>query len=278
MRQGIDGGNYYTKSSTGFKYMSGLCADSTAMGASNRIIYNGQSFTVGERRDAIENDKTSSENMLIMSLPAIGEAIKRNMLSNQKQLPTGQKVELELGVGTPLKKYGKDAENYKEYFLDRDIEFWWNGEPFHVDIKRVEVYPQGYAAYLANYEKYAELKELNVVDIGGGTIDAFMILDGMPVTDTFKTLNNGVITLVNQCKDDLDMYGIRISEAQICNSIMGEPVSHLKKDLINTICEGKRNRYIAADVITQLKERKYDFSVPTLFIGGGAMLLEKYWS
>lgn len=230
MRLGIDNGNYYTKSSTGFKYMSGLKEDSTAVAALNRITYDGRHYTVGECRNAIEIDKTSNSNMLIQSLPAIAEGIKRNMGNAVGMMPTSKSIELELGVGTPLKMYGKEAPKYRKYFIDQDLEYDWNGEKFHVLIKRVEVYPQGYAAYMANYNMFADYSELNVIDIGGGTDDAFMIRNGLPVTETFRTLNDGVITLVNKCSDILEMEGIYISESQICNAIMDKDVFHVRKD------------------------------------------------
>lgn len=269
MRLGIDSGNFWTKSSTEFSYQSG-CIECAAepVAADNRIVYENRFYSVGECRDAIETDKTENDNMFLQMLPAVGQAIVSRKLKPEQ--------ELELGVGTPLKRYGRDADKYQEYFRDRKFSFLWNGNPYSITVTRVEVYPQGYAAYLANYDKFSKYAELNVVDIGGGTVDAFRISGGMPITSTFVSLNIGVITLTNRCRDDLEPEGIYISENQICSSVKEEENLHLKAELINRVCRIQRDQYIK-DLLYRLRERGFDFSVPTLFIGGGAMLLMKFW-
>lgn len=269
MRLGIDSGNFWTKSSTEFSYQSG-CIECAAepVAADNRIVYENRFYSVGECRDAIETDKTENDNMFLQMLPAVGQAIVSRKLKPDQ--------ELELGVGTPLKRYGMEAPKYKDYFTGRKFDFQWNGNPYSIEITRVEVYPQGYAAYLANYDKFSGYKELNVIDIGGGTVDAFMISGGMPITSSFVSLNRGVINLTNKCRDDLEPAGINISENQICSSVMEMENLHLKAELIDRICRLQRDQYIK-DLLYRLRERGFDFSVPTLFIGGGAMLLNKFW-
>ena len=232
-------------------------------------LYIGDRFySVGECRDAIETDKTENDNMFLQMLPSVGQAIVTRKLKAEQ--------ELELGVGTPLKRYGRDAAKYHEYFMGRKFGFLWNGNPYSIAVTRVEVYPQGYAAYLANYDKFAKYKELNVIDIGGGTVDAFLISGGMPITSSFVSLNMGVIILMNKCLDDLEPEGIYISENQICSSVKEEENLHLKAELIDRVCRIQRDQYIK-DLLYRLRERGFDFFVPTLFIGGGAMLLIKFW-
>lgn len=269
MRQGIDSGYFYTKSSAGMKYKSGLIESvSDPIGADHRILFDSRYYSIGERRNAMELDKTADNNMLIQMLPALGYAIESRKMERRQ--------ELELGVGTPLKQYGQEWEKYREYFLGKDLDFLYNGKEYSIKINRVEVYPQGYAAYLAHYAEYGKYPELNVVDIGGGTVDAFRISGGMPVTSTFVSIRFGVITLVNSIRDELEPERIFISESQICNAVMEQENLHLKADHIDMVARIQRNEYIKS-LIYQLQERGFDFSVPTLFIGGGTMLLMKFW-
>lgn len=269
MRLGIDAGNFMTKSSTGFSYQSGMieCV-SDPVTSENGIEYDNRFYSIGETRDAMETEKTESENMFLQMLPAIGQAIECRKLKSDQ--------DLELGVGTPLKRFGIESEKYKKYFSGRTFDFKWNGKPYHIAIKRVEVYPQGYAAYLANYKDFSKYPELNVIDIGGGTVDAFMISGGMPITSSFVSMNRGVIILINRCRDDLEPDGISISENQICQSVQELDNQHLMAEQISKICRIQRDNYIR-DLLYRLRERGFDFSVPTVFIGGGAMLLNKFW-
>lgn len=267
MRLGVDSGYFLTKSSKGVAYNSGLKEhNAIPVAADNRVIYDNRFFSVGEKRDAMDMDKTSNEDMLIQMLPLVGHA----MVS--KKLNLEEKVKLELGVGTPLKEYGEKMAAYRDYFLGKDLEFVWNDYVCKAEIVRTEVYPQGYASYLSNWEEYGKYQELNVFDFGGGTVDAFRISEGMPVTDTFVSLHSGVIKLVNRIRDELEPKSIFISENQICNAVMKKEILYAEAEMISKISETESHEYVK-NVLRQLRERDFDLRVPTLIIGGGAALI-----
>lgn len=275
MRLGVDHGNNRTKSSTGYKFLSGCTSGKKKVtGLSNRVFFNETYYSVGNSRSFMKKDKTSTEDMLIQTLPCIGEAYQSRKLQ-------GNQIQLEIGVGTPLERYERDYDSYKNYFL-RDLEFEWNGIALEVEVKRVEVYPQGYAAYAANYAEYGKYRNLRIADLGGGTFDTFRIQDGDPVVESFKTQDYGINYLLDMISDTLDQEDlIDVSESQIEMAIRNqegvlESIGYMYPEKIIEIAQDMRDTYMT-NLLGKMHDRDISFQGATALIGGGALLLKDYW-
>lgn len=274
MKLGIDYGFFDTKSSEAdLKYNSGsICSSSDPIGAKYRIGYNNGFYSVGESRSFI-GDKTASEDMMIQMLPAIAEAI--NVYNTEKGESRTKDIPLDLAVGTPLKSYGIEKNKFHSYFSGRVLDFTYNGIEYGIRMNSVTVCPQGYAAYLANYEEYKKYTDINVIDGGGGTYDVFQIRGGKPIVSSFRSLKIGAINLINEISDDLEERNIRITEEQICAAVKNENVFHLKQGEIKDVAQGIAESYISS-VLQKILERGFDLSIPCLMIGGTNLMMKDY--
>lgn len=269
---GIDIGNHDTEGSNGIKYKSGVreVINTVGINPDARLIScNGKTLLVGETRNAMQYDKTSNSNMMSLALPIIAEKIE------MEYEPKTQTISL--GIGVPLTQMRNLRDKYVSYFKGQNIVFTYKGKEYNVTFGNVRCYPQGYSVLLHHYDEIIadSADEMNIIDIGGGTTDAFKLIKGKPSTETFRTLNIGVIHLLNRIRTEMDAEGIQVSDEMLLSAIRGKRIMHKKSDYIKRTCVSFTRDYVS-ELVAELEASGYDLSLPTVWIGGGYQLFKEY--
>ncbi len=263
---GLDNGNKCTKTSEGYINETGFTkSNDEPISTSNLLIYEGKFYSIGGNRLSVQMDKTVNQDAFILSLTAIADAISKAGIEGE--------VDVILGVGLPIVSYGTNKKKFREYFLRRNINFNFNKKDYYINIIDCRVYPQGYSSLITVFNSYRNLL-CNVIDIGGYTIDFFRVENGIIDVSLCYSLPNGIITLIANIQQELLKANIRLTETQIQDIIAGkEPVLFEAdiKEMIKVMSE----EYVE-NILAKIEEYGFEFRNPTVFTGGGSMLLQKY--
>jgi len=71
---------------------------------------------------------------------------------------------------------------HREYYkgADERIDFESNNVPFSISIKDVSIYPQAFAAAVTIHDEVSMYKIINIVYVGGYTVDLLQLTDFKP--------------------------------------------------------------------------------------------------
>ena len=263
---GLDNGNKCTKTSEGYIAESGFTkSNSEPISTSNLLIYEGKFYSIGGNRLSVQMDKTVNQDTFIMSLPAIADAVNIARIED--------KSDVILGVGLPIVNYGTLKKKFREYFLRQDVKFNFNKKGYAINIIDCRVYPQGYASLITVFNSYKDIL-CNVIDIGGYTVDIFRVENGIIDTASCYSLPDGIITLIANIQQELLKTNIRLTETQIQDIILGREPVIFEAD-VKEIIKIMTNEYVE-NILAKIEEYGFEFRNPTVFTGGGSMLLRKY--
>ena len=236
--------------------------------AADAIEWEGKYWALTGERLPYQWDKTANSNFFILTLFAIARQLKE-----QGELPT--EADVDLAVGLPPGHFSTLKEKFAKYFEREGVVFKYNSAPICLNIRKVFVYPQAYAAVALQTRQLMGIPQLFVIDIGGYTVDVLMLRDGKLDLRFCKSLENGVITMSNEiiCKIGA-MYGINVGDDIITSVLQGkdtvlpEPAVQLIRNSV-----GRH----AGVILDKLRELEVDLrSVPAIFVGGGALLFKPY--
>ena len=145
---------------------------------------------IGENRKAYDPDKTKTMDYYYLTLAAIAKEIE-------------------------MRKYPrKDA--FKTYLSQKkEVHFWYSGKDYHIRIKKVVIFPQGYAVIAPQIASYDG--RVNVIDVGSGTIDILQVINKKPVLSKCISLPVGILIGIDdnqkyfrmQYSMELDDYSIQ---------------------------------------------------------------------
>lgn len=232
----------------------------------NLLIYNGKYYSIGSNRFSTTFDKSADDRFFKLTLAAIAHNL------NTYSIQSGNVV---LAVGLPIASFGVLKHKFREYFVRDNITFNYNGKDYRVNIKDCYVFPQGYSAILSKAGAYKDIGGV-CIDIGGYTTDIFIIEKGLKLdVSSAISLNNGVIKLFKNIQQELIKKDIKISERQIEDALRNSSPIFFHEDVVSIINQ-KAEEYID-NLLDEVKESGYEIKInPSIFIGGGAMLLRKY--
>ena len=265
----IDHGNYAVKTSDGDSFVSGLSEHSVQPPlATDTIEWGGKYWTLTENRIPFMRDKTKDDRFFILSLFAIARK-----LSEQGSPP--YETDIDLAVGLPPEHFSLLKEKFMNYFKREDVNFKYNGAPVRMNIVRVFVYPQAYAAIIPRSRSLLTTPRLFVIDIGGFTTDVLMLRNGKPDLQICRSLEMGVITMNNDIIGKVSaLHDIRIEDDHITSVIQGQETI-LPESVIQTVWDATKRH--ADTILNKLRELQVDLrSTPAIFIGGGAIQFKKY--
>ena len=265
----IDHGNKAIKNILG-QYNSGFVVSNTRPIINEKLLkYGGKYYSILGERFPVMTDKTLNDNFFILTLPTIAEILEKNHQG-------AKKGEIILACGLPIMHYGKQKDEFRRYFIRDNIKFHFEGRKYEISITDAHVYPQGYAAIMPHFNHYKGLSRLNLVDIGGYTIDIFTIEKGILNIKSCISLPTGIVTLLNTIKQEILTLGIEIQEEQIEDTILGESISFFQNESIKALIEDKTQSYVE-ELLDKLKEYGFEMKInPNIFVGGGSLLLQKY--
>ncbi len=270
---GIDHGNFQIKTVHSI-FPTGLSKYSTEPYGADILEFNNTFYSINPIHDVgVANvKKTDTELNYLLSLIAISKEIEA------RNLPT--KCSIDLAVGLPPGQYNKQLQHeFKQYLTkNRPVKYKFNNKTYHIYINRVLVLPQAITAlpYTAENE-ILDYNRFCVIDIGGGTTEFLYYQNKKLDFSRRYSMPLGMIYIVRDAIKNINSAGISLTEEEIFN-YLDEPHNSflLKSDklIIDGVLESSAKKIIAT-----ARQNDMDLSrMPVLFMGGGTVYLEKFFT
>lgn len=265
---GIDHGNKAIKNII-TQYNSGFVESNAAPIVKQQLTeYEGKFYSIASDRFPLMINKTVNDKFFILSLPSIAQVLEGVYKGSNT-------ADIILAVGLPIIHYSSNKEQFKNYFIRNNIEFSYNGKPYKVNIKEAYVWAQGYAGLMPYFNQYKGVSRLNMIDIGGYSVDAFVVEKGILNIKSCISLTSGVVYLFNDIKQEVLTMGMEIQESQIEEILMGSNTCFIDKDLKDLIY--RKAKTFTEELIDNLKEHGFEMRInPNVFMGGGSLLLKQF--
>ena len=234
------------------------------------LEYDGQSYVIGSGRQALQKDKTATESYYLLTLAAIAMELEARKLSGE--------AEVILAAGLPLTSFGRDKKAFRQYLLrdGKPVDFRYEGRPYRITIRDVQLFPQGYSAVICQPE-LLEQPSVIVADIGGWTVDLMEVDNQVPNAATCRSLELGVIRCLNEISEQLRRtLGLSLTNAQI-ESVMRGATTSLPREAKELI-QKEAEQYIS-HLLSAIQECGMDYrAMPMVVLGGGASILARHVS
>lgn len=265
----VDHGNYAIKTPN-FSFTSGLLelSGKATIHQTEIVEYNGRLWTLSNERIRYMRDKTQDDRYFILTLFAIAKELENMGVDSPLE-------QIDLAVGLPPEHYVTLRDKFKEYFTRGKVNFVYNDRPISLVIRHVFVFPQAYAAVASRAQDMRDMPMAYIVDIGGYTTDVLLMRDGFPDLKICRSLEIGVITMYNPIIGLIGAKHDMLIEDGHINAILQNKRTSLPDDIQVSIHEAVKLH--ANETVNQLRELRVDLRAnPAVFIGGGALLFEKY--
>ena len=242
------------------------------------LIYAGKEYTLVDQRMPLNPDKTQEETAFVLSLFSVGKEIVEDV-NALASAPTGE-INVVLLVGLPPLHCKKMGSKFSDYFKRRKepIQFTFNGVPMAIKIADVQVFPQAFAAAMTSLEHFKDVRAVNIVDIGGYTVDLLQLTNMRPDLSVCTSLYRGVNTMFRKIGEQERAKGAKdIPDATIEGILLGDKEilqdsSQERVDLVRASA-----KQFAREVMSEVSQAGLDLAENrTVFVGGGSILLRKY--
>jgi len=273
---GIDHGNGLIKTASA-QFNTGVAEYSEAPPIETPYLVRlGKKYYVCDSgRGALRKDKTKDDTYWHLTLAGIGVELKKRKIAS----PSNRPESIIIAAGLPLTYPKDDRIALRKYLMKGEVDFWFAGRHHKIHIKDVLVYPQGYSAIMSQIKDFAAQPVIHIVDIGSWTVDIITINKGVPNMDRARSIENGVIRCMDEISEQVRRNTKRsITQEQIEAVLWPKRgVNLMMPESVKTEIKKQTQKYVA-DLINKLTESGFDtFSVPAVFIGGGAHLIKHYY-
>lgn len=283
---GIDVGNGYTKSQNtviASSYDGPFTQKPTL--SKHYLCLNGNYYDSSSEPMFYQKDKTLNERGIVLTLFSIAEeiiasAVKKVGENKEKiQEQISLVTQIVLGAGLPIshykKKYVENLISYYERYMKNGISFDYDDYHFSFRMVFCRIYPQGAAAIACKEYRMANAcSTFYTVDIGSYTVDVAMFQNGAP-SQNLISFESGVFTLYDKAIEAVNRsYDIDIDYCTVEAVLRNEPTVLYPEVTELILATGQKH---TNDIINALRQKKVLLdSHPSLIIGGGASLLQKY--
>ena len=179
-----------------------------------------------------------------------------------------------LAAGLPLTWVGEQKEDFKAYLLqNKEVDFTFRGESFHVEFVGADVLPQGLSAVA---DHLREFKGVNMLcDIGNGTMSIMYINNGKPVSTKSFTEKYGTYQCVLAVREKLmQKFGVAVDDAVI-EEVLRYGEADIGQQYLEVIREAATE--YAAGIMRRLREHEYNPELMKLYVvGGGSCLIRNF--
>jgi len=267
---GVDHG-YAAMKTAHFSFPTGLVEyEHEAYTNKNVLEFGGKYYVVGSGRQPLQKDKTLTGDYFFLTLAAIAKELDcRN---------ADRSASVHLAAGLPLTSFGRDKKNFRAYLYQdgKPVSFRFECRDYTVTVTEVSLFPQGYAAVLAQPELLDE-PSIIVADIGGWTVDLMRLDNRIPNAATCHSLELGMIRCLDEIAEQVRRtFGVSMTAVQIESILRGDAVS--TDERIRTVIHAQADRYIQ-NLLSAITESGLDArAMPAIFLGGGAALLKRHMS
>ena len=275
----IDHGNRLTKTIT-HVFPSSFMENKHIPSIGGDILkYEGKTYTITDQSLPVLNDKTDDERYFILSLFAIGKELANDAESLRKLTPN-EHIRVELLIGLPLLHYETYRYKFERYFTGRPgvIQYEFNGKPYSVRITEAHAYPQAYSAAVTVLDKLKGSNIVNIVDLGGFTVDCLQLIKFEPNMALCTSLYWGVNTLFQSINDQTRAMGGRDISNNVIEGILRKDPSDIaeySEKRITTVTSAAISH--TERMLAEIAQKGFDLEEDrTVFMGGGSILLSDY--
>ena len=266
---GIDHGNLQIKTAH-CVFQTGLKKYPFNLDFGNVLEYSGAFYSLNPERMAYVNDKTKNNNFYVLTLIALAKELEARK--------AGQQASVDLAVGLPPGEYSEQNKARLCEYLKRNgtVDFKYSGKEYSITINKVQCYMQALSAAIAANADSEDMKNCVVVDIGGYTVDVLNFRNGQVEQSLLRSLNKGIIHLLNDIKSAVRGYsGLILRDEDIYTVFCGEKT--MLSDKVIAIIKFMRDEY-AEDILHFVEEQSiWDLKVNhSFFTGGGSLYLQNY--
>jgi plasmid segregation protein ParM len=253
------------------KYLPSICGDV--------LNYQGKTYTVADQNLPVLNDKTENDRYFILSLFAIGKELAEEAEMLRKLTPNDH-IKVELLIGLPLLHFEIYKKKFAEYFTNRAgvIRYELNGKPYAIRITDATVFPQAFSAAATVFDRLQGSNIVNIVDVGGFTVDCLQLEKFKPNIALCTSLYLGVNTLFQSINDQMRSMGGRDIANSIIEGILRKDPADLAEysekriEMITSAAAAHTER-----MLDEIAQKNFDLQEDkTVFMGGGSILLEEY--
>ncbi len=231
----------------------------------NVVEWNGVYYKVGGKRLEVRDTKVENDNFYLLTLASVAKELNRRGMRNTNVL---------LSVGLPLTRFGAEKQDFIDYLArKKEVSFQFEKEKYHINIARVSVFPQCYAAIADRIKTLPE--RAVIVDIGSWTIDILPICQSYPDEPECITIPQGLI----RCMREINEECVRQIGQELDESVIQEIMAGGKGKLPERYMEIVEDciRKFVQKVYNILKEHGYNLDVtPIVFVGGGATVMKLF--
>ncbi len=224
----------------------------------------------GRRITSVDtHNKADSYEFYLLTLAAIAKELKARKTHIAR---------IYLSVGLPQKWYFSQREAFVNMLeKEKELQFRFEGTLYIVDIEKIRVYIQGYAAAISLLtEKYSN-EMVVIVDIGGETFDIIPVDSIRILRDECRIETKAGIWLTRSIAERInsELYE-DIPEAKILQYLLQgnrekKPVSDYERIMKDTAME------YCSQIYRLLREYKLNPAlVPVIFVGGGAGIMRRF--
>ena len=269
MNIGIDHG-YYAIKTRHCSFPAGLTAYGSHEPYTRQglLEFGGCFFVCGTGRQPIQRDKTINDNYYLLTLAALAQEIR------SRGAPT--ECTVRIAAGLPLTSYGRDKPKFRSYLLrpSQPVQFRYEDVEYSITIADVQLFPQGFAALMAEPDLLTDEPSLLLMDIGGWTVDLMRIDNALPVAETAHSLELGMIRCIDEIRERVRQEtGLSLTDAQIEQVLAGQPCS--LSDEVRSIVN-KQGRLYTERLFSAVMEAGFDLhAMPLVMLGGGACIVNR---
>ena len=231
----------------------------------NLLVYEGRYYIIGDEHKEFTAMKMNDQDYYILTLAAIGIELHLRGLNSAR---------VHLAAGLPLTWVSEQKEAFKAYLLqNKEADFTFRGESYHVEFIGADVYPQGFSAVA---DRLREFKGVNMLcDIGNGTMNIMYITNGRPVASNCFTEKFGTYQCMLTAREKLmQRFGVSVEDTVI-EEVLQYGEADIGKQYLDVIREVATD--YAAGIMRHLREHEYNPELMKLYVvGGGGCLLENF--
>lgn len=288
---GVDIGNYDTKTQGTITPSSFSKYKTEPLMAGEVLTFNGSYYITTTARDNQEKDKTKDDYALIMTLFAIAKEIIHQVhnpsSANDLQKEVDEVTSIRLAEGLPVgyfSELSKPTANYFKEVFKNGVSFAYKGDStkmkniiFNLKVSHVGIYPQDITgvAQNPNLSVPSSFDDYYIIGMGGGTVDIIPMENKLPQVPKCVSLTKGTTEMYKAISTYLQQNGYGAKDYQLIEKIIAGKntiVPAEEKNIINECVENYADKLVEDLTHRGLKLCDY----PTVFIGGGALLLKPY--
>ena len=229
------------------------------------LEYKGKEYGIGGGHKEFQVQKTHDEDYWILTLAAIAEELK---------FRGKHEAAMHIAAGVPLFWVKEQKESFREYLMrERETDFMYNGESYHIRIADVSIHPQGYAAFI-NYDGDTRGNTV-LADIGNGTMNVAFMQNGKPLAGKIFTEQFGVYQCMKKARNEV----MRNCQCEVPDHIIEEVFRKGTADVPERYIKAINDvaKVYTRQVFSKLREYGYHEDMMKLYvIGGGGCLIKNF--